>query len=389
MKDYFEIAVIGGGASGLFALRGLKDRHTLILEGNGSLGAKLLITGGSKCNFTNRSVSADNYISSNPHFAKSALAKFTPEDMLQITERHKIAYGERDKGKLFTLAGADKLLNALIKEGKSEKHTFKTGCRVKSVYKENGLFIIRTDKGAFRAEKVIMASGGLSLPKLGATGIAYKTAEKFGMRVIKTSPALTGLKYPDEIAQKFSALSGISVTASITVNKKMITDELLFTHRGFSGPLALNASLYCGEGAEITLDFAPGLDIESLVETNRNGKKSLTTLLSYNMPKALVKALLPAAEYSPAKISRRETEKVRGLIKGFKTVITEKDGYGKAEVTAGGVSVDDIFPATMESRKCPGLYFIGEALDVTGQLGGYNLHWAWASANALAEGMKR
>lgn len=386
MNEKFEIAIIGGGASGLFALRGFKNKKTVVIESNNKLGAKLLITGGTKCNFTNKNLSFNNFVSSNPHFIKSALSKFGPQDIINIINNHKIKFEERDNGKLFTLDGADKILAMLLKDGENGKLSFKMGEPVTKVVKNDDHFTIYTKNQLIQAEKVVVASGGLSYPKLGATGIAYKIAENFGMNVIPTSPALTSLRYPKEIAKEFSTLSGIAINASIKVNKKVIIDSLLFTHSGFSGPLALNTSLYCGGKTEIIIDFAPDLDVYKFINENKTSKKTIATLLSYHIPKALVKALLGDLEYDIAQIKKAEIENLHKLIKEKRLIITDPDGYNKAEVTSGGVSVDDIFPATMESRKCPGLYFIGESLDITGELGGYNLHWAWASANALING---
>lgn len=379
MKDIFDFALIGAGASGLFALRGLKNHKVVIIDKNPSVGAKLLITGGKKCNFTNKNLSYQNFISSNPHFVKSFLAKFNTQDILDIVLRHKIPYEERDNGKLFTLTGADKLLKALLQEGKSNLHQFKLGYEVKDVSKNGQLFKVITDKGTFTAKNIIVASGGMSFPKLGATGIAYKIAEKFAMTVIKTAPALTSLKYPKEISETFSSLSGISLKAQITVGKTVLTDNLLFSHTSFTGPLALNTSLFVDENPVI-IDFAPDLDMAAFLKENRNSKKALSTLLSYHIPKALVKGILQGNDYNMSKISNADIEKISKSFKEYKIFLNSKDGYHKAEVTKGGVSVDDVFPSTMESRQCKGLFFIGEALDVTGMLGGYNLHWAWASA---------
>ncbi|MBQ3034098.1 MAG: aminoacetone oxidase family FAD-binding enzyme [Deferribacterales bacterium] len=379
MKDIFDFALIGAGASGLFALRGLKNYKVVIIDKNPSVGAKLLITGGKKCNFTNKNLSYQNFISSNPHFVKSFLAKFNTQDILDIVLRHKIPYEERDNGKLFTLTGADKLLNAILQEGKSNLHQFKLGYEVKDVSKNGQLFKVITDKGTFTAKNIIVASGGMSFPKLGATGIAYKIAEKFAMTVIKTAPALTSLKYPKEISETFSSLSGISLKAQITVGKTVLTDNLLFSHTSFSGPLALNVSLFVDENPVI-IDFVPDLDLAAFLKENRNSKKALSTLLSYHIPKALVKGILQGNDYNMSKISNTDIEKISKSFKEYKIFLNSKDGYHKAEVTKGGVSVDDVFPSTMESRQCKGLFFIGEALDVTGMLGGYNLHWAWASA---------
>ena len=392
MEQIYDVAVIGGGAAGLWALRGLKDKSVIIIEGNDRLGAKLLATGGGKCNFTNRFLAPEHFISSNPHFIKSFLHKLTTEDVLDFVEGHGIPYEERDNGKLFTLSGAASILEALLEEGRGGNHTFMLGGLVQDVSKVEGeaggqLFSVATSCGEARARKVVVASGGLSYPRLGATNIGAKIARKFGMRVMPMVPALAGLRYPDEIAGQFSSLSGIAITAGLAVGKRRLQDQLLFTHRGFSGPLALNASLFVEGPTEITVDFAPGLDVARLIEDSRGSRKSLAGLLSERLPRALVRVLLAGREYDLAQIRRGEVTAVSDTFNRSRLVISQVDGYDRAEVTRGGVSVDEIFPKTMESRTCPGLYFIGEALDVTGMLGGYNLHWAWASAQMLVNGL--
>ena len=402
MEQIYDVAVIGGGAAGLWALRGLKDKSVIIIEGNDRLGAKLLATGGGKCNFTNRFLAPEHFISSNPHFIKSFLHRLTTEDVLDFVEGHGIPYEERDNGKLFTLSGAASILEALLEEGKGERHHYELNCMVQNLEKvsapdENScsglegaayaVFCVQTTRGDFLARKVVVASGGLSYPRLGATNIGAKIARKFGMRVMPMVPALAGLQYPDKIAGQFSSLSGIAITAGLAVGKRRLQDQLLFTHRGFSGPLALNASLFVEGPTEITVDFAPGLDVARLIEDSRGSRKSLAGLLSERLPRALVRVLLAGREYDLAQIRRGEVTAVSDTFNRSRLVISQVDGYDRAEVTRGGVSVDEIFPKTMESRTCPGLYFIGEALDVTGMLGGYNLHWAWASAQMLVEGL--
>ncbi len=392
MEQIYDVAVIGGGAAGLWALRGLKNKSVMIIEGNDRLGAKILATGGGKCNFTNRFLAPEHFISSNPHFIKSFLHRLTTEDVLDFVEGHGIPYEERDNGKLFTLSGAASILEALLEEGRGGNHTFMLGGLVQDVSKVEGeaggqLFSVATSCGEARARKVVVASGGLSYPRLGATNIGAKIARKFGMRVMPMVPALAGLRYPDEIAGQFSSLSGIAITAGLAVGKRRLQDQLLFTHRGFSGPLALNASLFVEGPTEITVDFAPGLDVARLIEDSRGSRKSLAGLLSERLPRALVRVLLAGREYDLAQIRRGEVTAVSDTFNRSRLVISQVDGYDRAEVTRGGVSVDEIFPKTMESRTCPGLYFIGEALDVTGMLGGYNLHWAWASAQMLVEGL--
>ena len=389
LEQIFDFAVIGGGAAGLWALRGLRDKKVVIIEGNARLGTKVLASGGGKCNFTNRFLSPENFICSNPHFIKSFLAKFGTDQVLDFIDYHNIPYEERDNGKLFTLSGANSIVQALLEDGESENHQFLMECLVHDVEKlaEKDLFCIETSMETVFARKVIVASGGLSFPKLGATNIATKIARKFGMKVEPLKPALAGLRYPEDVASDFASLTGIAITAQATVGKRVFQDQLLFTHRGFSGPLALNCSLFVDGATEIQFDFAPDLDVMTLIQDCRSGKKSLANVLSEYLPKAVVKVLLQGREYNLSQMKKAEVEAVGQAFNRHTMVISQVDGYDRAEVTRGGLSVDEVFPKTMECRKCPGLYFIGEALDVTGMLGGYNIHWAWASAQMLVNGL--
>ncbi|MBO7163861.1 MAG: aminoacetone oxidase family FAD-binding enzyme [Spirochaetaceae bacterium] len=390
LEQVFDFAVIGGGAAGLWALRGLRDKKVVVIEGNAKLGAKVLASGGGKCNFTNRFLSPENFICSNPHFIKSFLAKFGTDQVLDFIDFHNIPYEERDNGKLFTLSGAHSIVQALLEDGESEDHQFLLDCLVQDVEKlaEKDLFCIETSRGKVFARKVIVASGGLSFPKLGATNIAAKIARKFGMKVEPLKPALAGLRYPEGDTTDFASLTGIAITAGTTVGKRVFQDQLLFTHRGFSGPLALNCSLFVDGATEIQFDFVPGLDVAALIQENRGGKKSLVNILSEYVPKAVVKVLLQGKEYNLAQMKKTEVEAVGRAFNRYSMVISQVDGYDRAEVTRGGLSVDEIFPKTMECRKCLGMYFIGESLDVTGMLGGYNIHWAWASAQMLVNGLE-
>ena len=400
--ELFDFAIIGGGASGLFALQGLKEKKVVILEGNEKLALKLLATGGGKCNFTNLYISHDNFVSENPHFVKSFLARYGTYDFLDLVEKYKIPYEERDNGKLFTLSGAKSILEILLQEGFSENHTFKTGCLVENVIKTSNntaenqdIFKIVSNQGDVFAKNVLVASGGLSYPQMGATNIASKIAKSFGMKVTPMTPALAGLRYSDELKSDFETLSGIAITAKATIGKRQFTDQLLFTHRGFSGPLALNSSLFIEENHQVEFDFAPNINLEEVIQNGRNSKKSLQNLFSDFLPKSLVKVLLKKAlpenqfEKDIGNIKKADIENVKKVFHKFKIEVAQLDGFDKAEVTRGGVSVDEIFPKTMESKKCPGLYFIGEALDVTGMLGGYNLHWAWASAAMFIDGLEK
>ena len=387
--ELFDFAIIGGGASGLFALQGLKEKKVVILEGNEKLALKLLATGGGKCNFTNLYISHDNFVSENPHFVKSFLARYGTYDFLDLVEKYKIPYEERDNGKLFTLSGAKSILEALLEDGQSENHTFKTECLVQNLSKDGEIFEIETNQEPIFAKNVVVASGGLSYPQMGATNIASKIAKNFGIKTVSMVPALAGIRYPKNCDFDFASLSGNAITAKAEIGKRQFTDQLLFTHRGFSGPLALNLSLFVNGKTEIVFDFLPDVDVEALIQKEKSSKKSLVNILGEYLPKSLVKVLLKEKDYNLAQMKKSEIEEVAKTFNHFVLEVEKLDGFDKAEVTRGGISVDEIFPKTMEARKCPGLYFIGEALDVTGMLGGYNLHWAWASAKMFIDGVKK
>lgn len=397
MNEIFDFTVIGAGASGLFALEGLKDKKVLILEGNKKVALKLLATGGGKCNFTNLNLSHENYVSENQHFVKSFLANFDTYDFLDLIEKNNIPYEERDNGKLFTLSGAKSILDILLKKGFSENHILKTDSIVENIFRiknenqstDDYIFKIETSKETFFSNKVLIATGGLSYPQMGATNIASKIAKNFGIKVIPMSPALAGIRYPDSCKNKFEKLSGIAITAKGKIDKREFTDQLLFTHRGFSGPLALNLSLFVNKNTKIKFNFIPEINVLELLQKEKNNKRSLLNILSDYIPKALVKTLLDDKDYNLPTIKKDEMEKISQLFNSYEIQIDKLDGYDKAEVTRGGISVDEIFPKTMEAKKVSGLYFIGEALDVTGMLGGYNLHWAWASASMFIKGLKK
>ena len=275
-----------------------------------------------------------------------------------------------------------------MEDGQGENHTFKTECLVQNLSKDGEIFEIETNQEPIFAKNVVVASGGLSYPQMGATNIAAKIAKNFGIKTVSMVPALAGIRYPENCQFDFTSLSGNAITAKAEIGKRQFTDQLLFTHRGFSGPLALNLSLFVNGKTEIAFNFLPDVDVEALIQKEKSSKKSLVNILGEYLPKSLVKVLLKEKDYNLAQMKKSEMEEVARAFNHFVLEVEKLDGFDKAEVTRGGVSVDEIFPKTMEARKCPGLYFIGEALDVTGMLGGYNLHWAWASAKMFIDSVK-
>lgn len=379
----YNVIILGGGASGIFLSSYLEGLKTLIIERNTKPCVKLSITGGGKCNFTNRAVTHQDYRSSNPHFVKSALAGFTPQELILTLEKLNIKFEERDKGKLFAYNSQD-IINMLMLKSYGE---IKKAHKILSAEKVGSTFTVSTDKGSFQSDILVIATGGASYPKIGASGIGMKIAEHFGHEIIKPKPALTPIKYPNEFKQ-FGELAGIALDATITIGKNIHTDRLLFTHDSFSGPLGLLASLDYENGDEITIDFAPHFDFDKFIKEARLSKKSLTTLLSYHIPKSLAKILFSENEPDMTKLRADQREEIFKKLKSFTCKPSGVEGFAKAEVMGGGVSVDKIGSKTMESKLVENLFIIGEVMDVTGKLGGYNLQWAWASANSCGIAIK-
>lgn len=338
----FDVIILGGGASGLMCAltAGKRGRKCLVLEGKERVGEKILASGGGKCNFTNLNVSEENYVSENSSFVKDVLSSYGPSAFLEFLKKHNIGYFEKEKGQLFCRGSSKVLLSILKKDVISHGAVIKTNCRIESVEKDKN-FHVKTSLGEFESKSVVVATGGLSYPNLGATEIGYKIAKKFGHKVTKLHPGLVFLMLNENDAKKFGALSGISATVQIETMGKKFEGEMLFTHRGLSGPVILDLSLFWKDGEPLHIDFAD------------------KTALSRRLKNLLKEVEVP-----------------------LKLIPKSRGGYDKAEVTLGGVRTNEINPKTMESNLVPGLYFIGEVLDVTGLLGGYNLHWAWASGTS-------
>ncbi|WP_428897755.1 hypothetical protein Dip518_001547 [Parelusimicrobium proximum] len=373
----YDNIIIGAGASGLMCGAHAQGR-TLVMDSNANAGAKLLISGGGKCNFSNTSVSDKNYFSQNPHFVKSALAGFTMSDITSLLAANKIYFEEKDHGKLFA-KNAKNILDLLVGECMKNKTEFAFNRKVFSADKENEYFKIKTSGGEYKCKNLIVASGGMSYPKLGASSIGFETARGFGLNIIPLRPALCALEYPNEKDKILSELAGISCKAEVSAEKAVFTDDILFTHKGLSGPAILQISVYTPKKAEIRVNFMPGVDLKAVLNENKKGGKTFYQVLSNLLPPRMVKNFL--AEYAELKIADANKKTMQHITDTFQSRIfkMENSGMAFAEVTAGGVDTKEINSSTMECRKVKGLYFIGEVLDVTGQLGGYNLHWAFAS----------
>jgi predicted Rossmann fold flavoprotein len=380
----FDVVVLGAGAAGMMCAieAGRRGRRVVLLEHAERTGKKILISGGGRCNFTNIHTRAENFLSENPHFAKSALARFTPNDIIAMVERHGIGYHEKTLGQLFCDRSALDVVNMLERECAEARVTLITGTRILSVVRDER-FRVQTPQVTFEAEAVVVATGGLSIPKMGATGLGYALAEQFGQRIVETRPALVPLVFSSEDRERWCDLSGVStkVVANAGVHRQQGTflEKMLVTHRGLSGPAILQASSYWRPGEEVTINLAPnGEAFAPLLATNarRDDAAAMHALRSV-LPARLAErwlALHPQTSWTNASLTAMEQQ-----LHSWKIRPAGTEGYAKAEVTAGGVDTAELDAKTMQSRKIPGLYFIGEVVDVTGWLGGYNFQWAWAS----------
>ncbi|RPJ16760.1 MAG: NAD(P)/FAD-dependent oxidoreductase [Deltaproteobacteria bacterium] len=382
----FDAVIIGAGAAGLMcgATAGQRGRKVLLLEGSPRVGQKISISGGGRCNFTNLRVEPKNYLSENPHFCKSALSRFTPLDFIKLIEKHGIAYHEKAPGQLFCNDRAHRIVDLLKAECKAGGVILKTGCAIKRIEKKD-VFSVQTDSAAYAAPALVVATGGLSYPGAGATGFGYEIAAQFGLAVIACKPALVPLTYQPADLKRYGSLSGISIIATATTGSTSFTDAILFTHKGLSGPAILQLSSYWTPGAPITLDLLPHLRLEDAILKwkSERPKAELKTLLREHLPERLAHCFLDLhGQNRPARqLTERDAASVARMFHQWQIQPRGTEGYGKAEVTRGGIDTRELSSKTFESRKVPGLYFIGEVLDVTGWLGGYNFQWAWASGH--------
>ena len=378
----YDAIIIGGGAAGLFCAieAGKRGRKVLVLEHNAEVGRKILISGGGRCNFTNINVGSENFISQNPHFCKSALSRFTPQRFTDLVIKHKIAYYEKKLGQLFCRESARQIVEMLLRECRDARVEIKTGCTVTNVTK-NESFAADTNQGIFAAQNLVVACGGLSFPKVGASDRGYRIARQFGLKIVETRPSLVALVLKGE---NYKQLAGVSIDASVSSGKHSFRENILFTHRGLSGPAVLQISNYWKPDEPVSFHLAPEADVVKQLLENRQSHLTVANFLGKFLPQRFVDEYARREfENKPLfQMNDRELESIGKKLSNWKLRFRETEGYDRAEVTLGGVSTEELSSQTMESKKISGLYFIGEVVDVTGWLGGYNFQWAWASGYA-------
>ncbi|MEX2450333.1 MAG: NAD(P)/FAD-dependent oxidoreductase [Rhodospirillales bacterium] len=389
-----DLIIIGAGAAGLMcaAQAHKRGRKVLVLERAGLVGRKIRISGGGRANFTNRHASPADFLSDNPRFCTSALKRYTQNDFIALVERHGIAYHERDHGQLFCDGSARQIIDLLLEEARGVD--IRTAVDVRGVSKDRDRFAVATDTGCFTAESLVIATGGPSIPKMGASGFGYAVAEQFGLKVVEPRPGLVPLTFDAETLAKLDGLAGVSLDVTVTLGKVRFTEALLFTHRGLSGPAILQISSYWRAGDTIAIDLLPGVDAFRFVKDAKDTqpKKEIRTVLAQRLPKRLAYRMIEwlSAEGTncTGRLAETSDKALRALaeaVNAWRVTPGGSEGYRTAEVTVGGVDTRELSSKTLEARAVPGLYFIGEVVDVTGHLGGFNFQWAWASGHACGQ----
>ncbi len=399
--DTWDVVIVGAGAAGLFCagLAGQRGLKVLVIDHSNKVAEKVRISGGGRCNFTNRLLDASapqkHFISQNPHFCRSALSRYTPQDFIDLVHRHGIAFHEKHKGQLFCDHAAEDIIRMLLAECDAGGVTLRTGCSVKTVrHLDGGGYALDTSEGLLQTASLVVATGGLSIPKIGATGWGYEVATQFGLRLVERRPGLVPLTFDGTAWAPYAQLAGLALPVGIETGEKKnrmhFDEDLLFTHRGLSGPAVLQISSYWQEGTPIRLNLAPEVDLPArLQEAKLRSKKLLGNELATLVPSRLAEAWVSqdaALQRSCLEVPDKALNKLAEALSSWRLTPTGSEGYKKAEVTLGGVDTRDVSSQTMESKQ-PGLYFIGVVMDVTGWLGGYNFQWAWASAHTCAQAL--
>jgi predicted Rossmann fold flavoprotein len=396
----FDVIVLGAGAAGLFCagIAGQRGLRVLLLDHAPKVGEKIRISGGGRCNFTNLDCSAANFISENPAFCRSALARFTPQDFIALVRRHGIGFHEKHRGQLFCDDSAERIIALLQAECAAGSVQHWQPCAVHALRRHESGFELDTARGNVGAAQLVVATGGLSVPKIGATDFGYRLARQFGHRVVEPRPGLVPLVFDATAWAPYTALAGVSLEVGIEAGsgkvRQRFVEDLLFTHRGLSGPAVLQASSYWREGEALRIDLAPGAKLtESLRQDKTTSRRQLGNQLAQYLPQRLGEQWLRAAgldaELPMPQVRDRDLSALAERLQRWQLVPTGSEGWRKAEVTLGGVDTRELDGQSLQSRRVPGLHFIGEVVDVTGWLGGYNFQWAWASAAACAKALAR
>ena len=387
----YDVAVIGGGGAGLMCAIevGKRGRQALVVEHSDRVGKKILISGGGRCNFTNLHVAPENFLSNNPHFCKSALARYAPSDFIAMVERHGIAYHEKELGQLFCDQSARSIVKMLTDECRQANVRIVTDCRIVGVARADAGFQLQTRLGTIQTSSLVVACGGLSVPKMGATSFGYELAKKFGHRIVPTRAGLVPLTFSPEDLLRYKDLSGVSLPVQVECGRQSFSNAMLFTHRGISGPAILQISSYWNPGDELSINFLSLTDADAWLRKRQASRPDteLKTILGEFLPKRLAQRLCeielgnrPLRQYMP-----RDLREICARLQNWRFRPSATEGYRTAEVTLGGVDTDELSSTTMESRIVSGLYFIGEVVDVTGHLGGFNFQWAWSSGQAAGQ----
>jgi predicted Rossmann fold flavoprotein len=392
LADRQDVVIIGAGAAGMMCAieAGKRGRRVVVVDHAKAPGEKIRISGGGRCNFTNIHASPKNFLSDNPHFCKSALARYTPRDFIDLVERHGIAWHEKTLGQLFCDDSAKDIIRMLLTEMKAAGASLRLGISIQSVERTPTGFRTTTSEGTIQSASVVIATGGKSIPKMGATGFAYRIAEEFGLPLVETRPGLVPLTLDPGQLESLKDLAGVAVEAEAKSGKTVFREALLITHRGLSGPSILQVSSFWREGGDIRLHLLPGIDLLAVLKAARkaNGRQAPQTALAEHLPKRLAQFLSDKAGLADRALADLSDKALDALCLGIRDWTIRpagSEGYRTAEVTLGGVDTRALDSRTMQARDVPGLYFIGECVDVTGWLGGYNFQWAWASGYSAGQ----
>ena len=388
-----DIIVIGAGAAGMMcaAQAGRRGRRVMLIEHYPIIGEKIRISGGGRCNFTNIHSEATNFLSQNPDFCRSALARYGPRDFVALVERYGIAWHEKKLGQLFCDDSALQIIAMLRAECERAAVEWRIPCSVEAVKREHGAFVVSTSRGAVRGASLVVATGGLTVPKIGATPLGYRIAEQFGVDVVPPKPALVPLALDPATLQRYGDLSGVSIDAEVSCNGGRFRENLLFTHRGLSGPAVLQVSSYWKGGDTLHVDLLPGLDASAWLASERNATAGVASLLAQRLPHRFAQqwSLQDGSGQHAAgpirSLGEKRLSEIGAALNDWSVLPSGTLGYNKAEVTLGGVDTRQLSSKTMEAERVPGLYFIGEVVDVTGHLGGHNFQWAWSSGFAAGQ----